>query len=116
MSPGMIMARVVVSITIIADGMAPPIRMASDPDMETIQADRVAKQPDITRPQIIILVADETNVFITIPYVIIRYHHRLRCRRDNYRRRSCNDDRGKSHPSIRGNNTAGSEHQSSGHN
>jgi len=110
------MAIAIVSKTIIADEMASPVRMASDPYMETIQTDRIAKQPDITRPQIIILVADETNVFITIPYVIVRYHYRLRCRRDDYRCRSRHDDRGKSHPSIRGNNTAGSKHQSSDRN
>ena len=109
------MARAIVSKTIIAHEMAPPIRMASDPYMETIQADRVASQPYITRPQIIILVADKTNVFVTVPYVIVRYHYRLWRRRDDYRCRSRNDDRGKSHPSIRGNNAAGSKHQSSGH-
>ena len=99
------MAKAIVSKTIIADEMVMPIRMTSDPDMETIQADRVANQPDITRAQIIILIADQTNVFITIPYVIVRYR---------LWRRSRNDDRGKSHPSIRGNNTAGSKQQSSG--
>ena len=108
------MARAIVSKTIIADGMAPPIRMASDPHVETIQANRIAGQPYITRPQIIILVADKTNVFVTVPYVIVRYHYRLW--RDDYRCRSRNDDRSKSHPSIRGNNAAGSKkHQSSGH-
>jgi len=109
------MAIAIVSKTIIVDEMTMPIRMASDPDMETIQADRITKHPYITRPQIIILVADKTNVFIAIPHVIVRYRLWRRCRCDDYRCRSRNDDRGKSNASIRGDNTAGSKHQSPGH-
>jgi hypothetical protein len=78
--------------------------------METIQPERFAEQPDIARPQIIILVANEADVFVSIPGVAVRNHHRgdfHRRRGDNHHwLRGDNHERLKRHPSIWLNDTA----------
>jgi hypothetical protein len=38
------------TITIIADGMATPIRMAADPAMKTVDSEGIGMNPDLTRP------------------------------------------------------------------
>ena len=70
----------VVPVMIVAHGVAPPIRMNAYPRMKVTQPDRVTDQPDIARSQIVILVTHDTDVFVTIPIVIVRdhrhFHHR----------------------------------------
>ena len=51
------------SETIIANGVPPPISMASFPSMETLQPEWFTDQPDITGSQIEILVANKTDEF-----------------------------------------------------
>ena len=76
---------------VIANGVGSPIGMASFPSMETIQAEGVTDQPDIACSQIEILVANETDVFDTIPGVTVRNHggrlHHQRRRHIHCRRR-----------------------------
>jgi hypothetical protein len=79
-------------ITIIADGMAMPIRMASDPDMKTVNSEGIGMNPDITRAQIIILIADHADILITVPDIIVRHFHHCGCR-GRYRRRLNHDRR-----------------------
>jgi hypothetical protein len=85
--------------------------------METLQPERFTKQPDIAGPKIVILVTHETDIFVTIPGVAVRNHHRShfhRWRSDNHhwlrshihRRRGHNHEWLKRHPSIRLNDTA----------
>ena len=38
------------AVTVISNGMVPPIRMASFPSMETLQPEWVTEQPDIAGP------------------------------------------------------------------
>ncbi len=76
------------SVPIVASAVAPPIRMVPCPIMKTPQPDGITNQPDIARSQIDILVANDADVFITIPDIHVRnqygfrfdwgwsYHHR----------------------------------------
>jgi len=104
------MAIAIRPVTVIADGMDPPIDVASFPSMETIQPEGFAEQPDIAGSQIVILVAHETDVFVTIPGVTVRNHHRShfhRWRSDNHHwLRGHNHEWLKRHPSIWFNDTA----------
>jgi hypothetical protein len=43
--------------------------------MKTLDPDWVTDHPDIAGAQIVILVTNETDVFITIPDVIVGNHH-----------------------------------------
>jgi len=92
--------------TIIANGVVSPIRMATFPTMETIQPERVTDQPEIARSQVEILATNETNVFVTIPDIIIRNHHCHRWLSHNDWSWSCNDQWLKRHPSAWFNDTA----------
>ena len=89
--PRLEMPIAIVPETIVADGVPAPIRMASFPSMETLQPVRFSDHPDIAGTQITILVANDADVFVAIPDVIIgdhywfRNHHRRRGWRDrNY--------------------------------
>jgi hypothetical protein len=73
--PWLNMSIAIGSETIIANGVAAPIRMASFPSMETLQPEWFTDQPDIARSQIEILVTNETDVFDTIPDVTVRNHY-----------------------------------------
>ena len=58
-------------VTIIADGMPTPIRMASFPAMKAINPPRFRHHPDVAGSQIVILVAHEADIFIAIPHIIV---------------------------------------------
>jgi hypothetical protein len=79
--------------------------------METLQPEWFTEQPDIARSQIVILVTNETDVFVTIPGVTVRNHYRSHFYRwrshiDHWLR-SHNYEWLKRHPSIWLNDTAG---------
>jgi hypothetical protein len=77
----------VISETIIANGVVPPIRMIPFPSMEKHQPVWRKVHPDIARSQIEIHATNETDVFKTIPDVSVRNHYwRIyhRCRSRNY--------------------------------
>jgi hypothetical protein len=100
--PWLKMSMTIVSVTIIANGVVPPVSMVSFPSMETLQPEWFTEQPDIARPQIEILVTNETDVFIAIPGVTVRNHHRLL----HHRLRSHNYEWLERHPPIWLNHTA----------
>ena len=110
-TPWLDMSIAIRPVTVIANGMDPPIRMASFPSMETVQPEGFTEQPDIAGSQIVILVAQETDVFVTVPDVTVRNHYRghfHRCRSHNHHwLRSHNHEWLKRHPSVRLNDTAG---------
>ena len=99
------MSMVVVSITIIANGVGSPVTMVSFPSMETLQPERFTDQPDIAGSQIEILVTDETDIFDPIPGVIVRNHYRFHGRH-HHRCRSHHHDGLECHPAIRLHHTA----------
>lgn len=106
----------IISKMIVADVVTPPIRMASYPHMKAVQSHWIANQPDIAGPEIVILVSNDTDIFITIPDVIVRYHYRIHRWWGwgyNHGRWSRNDHRCETHPSTRRNDTAGSKHHCS---
>jgi len=108
-TPWLNMPIVIRSVMVIANGVIPPISMASFPSMETIQPERFTKQPDIAGSQIVILVTHETDVFVTIPGVAVRDHYRSHFHRwwsYIHRRRGHNHEWLKRHLSIRLNDTA----------
>jgi hypothetical protein len=74
--PWLNMAVPVSPVTVIASGVVPPIRMAAFPVMKTLQSEGVAEQPEIARPEIVILVPHETDIFVSIPSVTVRNHYR----------------------------------------
>ena len=119
-TPWLNMAVPVSPMTVIANGVVPPIRMASFPAMETLQPERFTEQPDIARSQIVILVAHETDVFVTIPGVTVRNHGRGgidgggRCGIDHWLRSHHHEGPNPCHPSIWLNDTTGQQPQSSG--
>ena len=75
------MSMAVVPVMIVAHSMGPPIRMSAYPHMNVTQPDWVTDQPDIARTQIVILVTHETDVFVTIPIVIVRDNRHFHRRR-----------------------------------
>ena len=80
-------------VMVIVDGMSTPICMTHLPGLETMEPHRVANDPDVARSQVIILVTDHADVFVTIPGVVFRD----RFRRDDdrrWRRRGRVDDYG----------------------
>ena len=97
--PWLIMSMAIVSVTIIANSVVPPIGMASFPSMKALKPEWFTDQPDIAGSQIEILVANETDVFVTIPDVTVGNHYRPRCFSHNYRRR-CNHHWCERHPAI----------------
>jgi hypothetical protein len=56
--------------------MIPPAGMPAFPVMKTIQAVGIGHDPDIARPQIIILAAHVTDVLIPVPNISIRHEYR----------------------------------------
>ena len=76
-TPGLLVPVGIAAEAIIADGVDAPIRMATFPAVETVQAVRITDEPDIAGSEIEILVADDTDVFIAVPGVAVRnpYHH-----------------------------------------
>src|SRR5579864_7065090 len=96
------------SETIIVNGMGAPITVVSFPSMKTLEPEWVGEQPDIAGPQIIILAANETDVFVAIPDVIVRNHyrpcfnlHRRRGGRHNHRCRGRNYNRHEPYSPVR---------------
>ncbi len=112
------MATGIFSVTIIANGVIPPIRMTAFPAVKTFEAVRSGNEPDIAGTKIEILVTDKTDVFDTVPCIGLGNHGRLND--DGWRRRydhwRCNHYRRhiKSHLAIRLNDTAGNQSQPSG--
>jgi len=126
--PGLNMSVPVSPVMVIASCVVPPIFMATFPAMESLQPERVAEKPDIAGPQIVILVSNVTNIFVTIPGVTVRNHRRnlidLRRRSGihNWRRSgvdhgsSCHHHEGPNpnHPSTWLNDTATQTYPSTG--
>ncbi len=106
--PWLNMSAAVCPIMIIANRMIVPAGMPAFPVMKTIQAVGIGHDPDIARPQIIILATHETDVLITIPNISIRHHyHRLGLGRIDDGWSDRDDKRLKCHSSIGFNHTAG---------
>src|ERR1035441_5870218 len=63
-------------VTVVADGVVQPIGMAPFPSMEAVQPERFTEEPDVAGSQIVILVANEADVFVAVPGVAVRDHHR----------------------------------------
>jgi hypothetical protein len=103
-TPWLDMAIAIFPVIVIANGVVPPIGMASFPSMETIQPEGFTEQPDIAGSQIVILVADEADVLVTIPDVAVGDHYGSRLYID--RGRGHNHQWLKCHPSIRFNDAA----------
>jgi len=92
------------SIMVVANGVVPPISMASFPSVKTLQPEWFTEHPDIARSQIVILVTNEADIFVTIPGVAVRNHygrhfHRWRSRIYHWLR-SHNHEWLKRHPAI----------------
>jgi hypothetical protein len=110
------MSMAVVSVTIIANGVFPPISMFSFPSMKALKPPRFTTQPDMARPQIEIDTTDQTDVFVTVPDVIVRnlnyhrlwFYHHGRWSRHNY---GC-----KGHLPVRFNDATRHERQGQSHN
>ncbi len=95
------------SVTIIVDSMGSPVRVAAFPSMKTIQPEWITDQPDITGSQIVVLVTNDTDVFVTIPGVTIGHHYRHLGRRSHHHWcRGHDDKRLERHPYNRLNDTA----------
>ncbi len=98
----------IVTETVVVNEVRPPVRMSADPDMEMIDPDRVADQPDVARAEVKILIAYDPDVFITVPYIIIGNHTHIHSdsgrrgwlRLDHDRRGRCHHDGFKSHSAI----------------
>jgi hypothetical protein len=97
--PWLIMSMAIGSVIVVANDVNPPIWMTLLPSMKAFEPDWITDQPDIARSQIVILVTHETDVFVTVPVVIIRNHRHF------YHRRSHNHSGFDSHPPIRLNYT-----------
>ena len=97
--------------TIIASGVVSPISMPPFPAMETCQPVRPGNQPDITRPQIEILVPHHTDVFDPIPSVSLGHHGGFNhhCWRHHHGWRKCNCWYHQPHLPIRLYDTPGQE-------
>ena len=102
--PWLVMSMAVGSVTIIANGVGLPVSMLSFPSMETLQPEWFTDQPDIAGAQIEILATHETDIFDTIPGVIVRNHYRFHGRH-HHRCRSHHHDGLERHPAIRFNHT-----------
>lgn len=107
------------AITLVANRVHAPVAMIPLPRVETLQPERLAPNPYVSRPQIEIVVTHNTYVFVAVPNIAVRHeHHRLwrrwRSRGNDDRRRRHDDGRSHSHPPIRLNHTTCREHQSPG--
>jgi len=70
------------AIIYIVSGVGVPIRVDPFPIMKTRHAEGFTTNPDVVRPQIVVHTADDADVFVTVPDVIIRIHvHRYHRRR-----------------------------------
>jgi len=74
----------------VENGMFTPIRMIFLPAVKPLQPLRIARNPDVTGAQIVIIRADDAYEFIAIRYVGIRHanipsHCRWRCDHDWWR-------------------------------
>ena len=112
-APWLIMSVAIRAVMVIANGVAPPIRMPAYPAMKTSQPDGIADYPDVAGPQVVILVANDADIFVTVPNVIIGNIY--------WSRRGCHDHRGWSrddegleeNPAIGFDYTTGEERDSS---
>jgi hypothetical protein len=95
--------------TIIAGGVASPIGMPSFPSMKAVYSEWVGDNPNVSRTQIEILIADKADVFITIPNVIVRNIHGPRSRSISRGWWSFDHHWLKDHPSIWFNSTTRSQ-------
>jgi len=73
--PWLHMPMFISSETIIADCMVSPITVAAFPSMKAVQPEWIADQPNVARSQIIILITNDTDVFITVPSVTVGHPH-----------------------------------------
>jgi hypothetical protein len=62
------------AVVFILNGVGVPIRMISFPIMKTCHAKGFATQPDMAWSQIVILTANDADVLIAVPVVIVRIH------------------------------------------
>jgi len=74
--PRMFMALGIETIFFIGDGVIAPIVMGFLPLMEAAQAIRTQWQPSVVRPQVVILIADDSDVFRAVPDITVGYTHR----------------------------------------
>src|ERR1700733_5245162 len=84
----------IVTVEFIANGVGAPIRMSFFPVMKACHANGIEWQPDITGAQIIVLAADNTYKFDTVPDITVRnrrLHRYCRRRRHLHRYYGCRD-------------------------
>src|SRR5579862_5879591 len=72
--PVVVIVMSAVAVTIIVNGMVVPIRVIPFPAMKALKPPWFTNNPDLARSQIVILTADNADVFVTVPDVIIRIH------------------------------------------
>jgi hypothetical protein len=118
---GMEMSMRIVTETIIVNEVGMPVRMSANPDVEMVYTNRIADQPNVAWAEVKIGIAYDTDVFITIPYIIIGNHAHIH----NYSRRrwrlrfnydwrgGCNYYGFKGHTAIRFHHATRNEHQQS---
>ena len=68
---GHIMSLSIVTIEVIADGMITPVGMNPFPGMEAHRAVGIQGQPDVAGSKIVILVANNADVFDAVPDVVV---------------------------------------------
>jgi len=78
---GVEMAVRIVAEPCIDGHMHAPVGMDADVGMEMIQAHGVAEEPDVAGSEVIILIADDADVFVAIPDIGIGHHIHGRDRR-----------------------------------
>jgi hypothetical protein len=64
----------ITAVMFIVNGMSVPIRMIPFPAVKAPKPPWFTNNPDMARSQIVILTADDADVFVTVPDVIIRIH------------------------------------------
>jgi hypothetical protein len=82
LTPRLLMSARISPVLLIANGMGSPIGMASFPAMKTLEPDWIGNEPDMIRSQIVVLIANDADVFVSIPDVVVRngclHRHRRR--------------------------------------
>ena len=111
---GVEMAVRIVAEPCIDGHMHAPVGMDADVGMEMIQAHGIAEEPDVAGSEVVILIADDADVFIAIPDIGIGHdiHGRDRRRGRLHDGRRGSDDNGfKCHAAIRTDDAAGDQYQ-----
>ncbi len=128
---GMKMAVGIVAEPIIEGHVHAPVGMDADVGMEMTQAHGVAEEPDVAGSEVVILIADDADVFIAVPDIGIghdihggdrrrgshldgrRWSDVYRRRRGDVDARGADDNGFKGHPAIRTDDAAGDQDQTS---